>query len=125
MTPSALVNHGEEFEVNLVVPTGEMYDEGSPVGPGHHTAHESLGQPPFEHFRWPRVQPVLGKSKVCCDSSPCGQEDSWQRFGKPQFAVLGYREEVYISGRALDESEGSQCRTTDDHDFKVTAERPN
>jgi hypothetical protein len=49
---------------------------------------------------------------------------SWQRFGKPQFAVLGYRKEIYISGRALDESEGSQCRTTDDHDLKVTAKRP-
>jgi hypothetical protein len=39
-----------------------------------------------------------------------------------QFTVLGYREEIYVSGRAPDEAEGGQRGTTDDHDLNVTAE---
>ena len=31
MTPSALVNHGKELEVNLVEPPGEVDHEGRPV----------------------------------------------------------------------------------------------
>ena len=123
MTPSALVNHGEELEVNLVKPAGEVDDEGRPVGPGHDPAHECLGQPPFEQVRGPRVQPVLGQSEVCCDSRPCGQEGLRQRLSEAQFAILGYREEIHVPGRAPDEAEGSQRGTTDDHDLNMTAER--
>jgi hypothetical protein len=47
----------------------------------------------------------------------------WQRFGTAQFAVFGYREEIYISGRAPDEAEGGQRGTTDNHDLNVAAER--
>jgi hypothetical protein len=35
MTPSALVNHGKELEVNLVEPPGEVDHEGRPVRPSH------------------------------------------------------------------------------------------
>ena len=123
MAPSALVNHCKELEVNLVESAGEADDEGRPVGPGHHPAHEGLGQPPFEQVRWPRVQPVLGQSEVCCDSGPCGQQGWRQGLGEAQFAILGYREDVHVPGRAPDEAECGQRGTTDDHDLSMTAER--
>jgi len=106
MSPSALVNHGKELEVNLVEPAGKVNDEGRPVVPGYHPAHESLGQPPFEQVRWSWVQPVLGQSEVRCDIRPCGQEGLRQRFSEAQFAILGYREEIYVPGRAPDKAEG-------------------
>src|SRR5579859_313730 len=113
VTPSALVNHGKELEVDLVEPAGEVDDEGSPVGPGHRPAHESLGQPPFEQIRRACVQPVLGQPEVCCDCGTGGQEGLRQRFGRAQFAILGYGEEIHVSGRTPDEAEGGQRGTTD------------
>ena len=86
--------------MNLVEPARKVNHEGRPVVPGYHAAHESLGQPPFEQVRWPRVQPVLGQSEVRCDSRACGQEGLRQRFGEAQFAILGYREEIYVPVRA-------------------------
>jgi hypothetical protein len=47
----------------------------------------------------------------------------WQRFGEAQFAILGYREEIHVSGRAPDEAESSQRGTTDDHDLNPAAKR--
>jgi hypothetical protein len=91
MAPSALINHGKELEVNLVEPAGKVHDEGRPVGPGHHPAHEGLRQPPLQQVRWPRVQPVLGQPEVRSDSCPCSQERLRQRLGEAQLAVLGYR----------------------------------
>ena len=46
-----------------------------------------------------------------------------QRFGEAQFAILGYREEIYVPGRAPDKAEGGQRGTTDDHDLSAAAER--
>jgi hypothetical protein len=46
-----------------------------------------------------------------------------QRFGEAQFAILGYREEIYVPGRAPDKAEGGQRGTTDDHDLNMAAER--
>jgi hypothetical protein len=31
-------------------------------------------------------------------------EGLWQGFGEAQFSILGYREEIYVSGRAPDEA---------------------
>jgi len=123
MTPSALINHGKELEANLVEPAGEVDHEGRPVRPGHHPAHESLRQTPFEQIRRPRVQPVLVQSEVCRDSGPCGHHGWRQGFGEAQFAILSNREEVYVPRRAPDEAECRQRRTTDDDDLRVTAER--
>jgi hypothetical protein len=44
------------------------------------------------------------------------------RFGEAQFAILGYREEIHVPGRALDEAEGGQRGAADDHDLNVAAE---
>jgi hypothetical protein len=124
MTSPALVNHGKELEVNLVEPAGEVDNEGRPITPGHHTAHESLRQPPLEQFRWPRVQPGVGQTEVRRDGRPRGQESLWQRFGTTQLPILGYREEIHVSGRAPDQAESGQRGSTDDHDLNMTAKRP-
>jgi hypothetical protein len=46
-----------------------------------------------------------------------------ERFRQAKFAVLGYREEVYVSGRTLNEAQGGQGGTTDDHNLNEIAER--
>jgi len=51
MPTTALINRGEELEVNLVEPTGEVDNERRPVGPAHLPAHEALRQPPPEQIR--------------------------------------------------------------------------
>ena len=109
--------------MNLVEAAGKVNDERRPVGPGHHPAHEALRQSPFQQVRWPRVQPVLSQPEVRCDSRPCSQEYLRQRLGEAQFAVVGYRDDIHISGRAPDEAEGGQRRTADDHNLSAAAQR--
>jgi hypothetical protein len=123
MTPTALVNHGKELEVDLIEAAGEVNNEGRPVGPGHHPAHEALGQPPFQQVRRSCVQPVLGQSEVRRNSRSCGQEWLRQRVGEVQFAVVGYREEIHVPGRAPDEAKCGQRGTADDHNLNVAAQR--
>jgi hypothetical protein len=40
-----------------------------------------------------------------------------------QLAIDGYRQEIHISGRTLDEAAGGQRGTSYDHDLNLTAER--
>lgn len=112
----------KSLKVNLVEAAGEVNDEGRPVGPGHHAAHETFGQPPVQQVRRSCVQPVLVQSEVRCDRSPCGQEWLRQWLGEAQFAVVGYREEIHIPGRTPDQAECRQSGTADDHDLKVAAQ---
>lgn len=51
------------------------------------------------------------------------QERLRQGLGKAQFAVVCYREEVHVPGRAPDQAEGGQRATPDDHDLNVAATR--
>ena len=122
MAPAALVNHGEKLEVNLIEPVREVDDEGRSVRPGYHPVHESFGQPPFEQVRRSRIQPVLGQPEVRRDSRPGDQEDLRKRFSEAQFAVLGDCKEIYVSGRAPDQAEGTERGTAYDHDLNLTAE---
>ena len=81
------------------------------------------GSPHFSKSVGPRVQPVLGQPEVRSDSRPCGQERLRQRLGEAQFAVVGYREQVHVPGRAPDEAQSGQRGTADDHDLNVAAQR--
>lgn len=54
--------------------------------------------------------------------SPRPSRSAGPAFSQAQFAVLGYREEVYVPGGAPDEAEGGQRGTADDHYLNRAAE---
>jgi hypothetical protein len=66
-----LINHGEELEVDLVYPSGEVHGKRPTVAPRHHPGHEFGWQAPSQQIGRAGVQPVPVEIEVSCYAIPC------------------------------------------------------
>ena len=81
------------------------------------------GSPHLSRSVGPAFSQFSASPKSAATAARAARRDGGKGFGEAQFAILGYREEVHVPGRAPDEAECGQRGTTDDHDLNMTAER--
>jgi hypothetical protein len=80
---------------------------------------KASGSPHLSRSVGPAFSQSSASPKSAATIARAAQEGPRQRFGEAQFAILGYREKIYVSGRASDEAEGGQRGTPDYHELNV------
>ena len=120
MTPTALVNHGEQLEVDLIDPPGEMDYQRLAIRTSDDPGHKPMRQTPLDQVRWPGVQPVLVEIEVSRNGGSCRQEHTRERLRKTEFSVDSDGEQIYVSSGTPDKPERCQRRAAD-HDYLKVA----
>jgi len=70
VSPSGLIDHREELEVDLVQPPGEVNGKGLTVASRHNPSHETIWETPFQKVCRTAVQPVFVQIEVACYPIP-------------------------------------------------------
>jgi hypothetical protein len=109
MTPTSLVNHGEELEVDLINAPGEIDDQRRTILASDHPGHEAMRQTPLDQVGRSGVQPVLVEVEISRNGCSSGQERVREGPRKAKFPLDGDGREIHVPGGTTDKTERREC----------------